>query len=77
MTAREAYLEALEHTKIVLGRNQHWFALIGWKSPSSGTEYGPIMVIVDGENAIEVSTKGEFLDVFPAAAEHYFPWIKP
>lgn len=76
MKIRKAYDIAIEKTKIDFGRQGHYFTWVGWRSPSSGEKFGPYLVTISGDEAIEISRKGNLKDIFSADAKHYFPWIE-
>jgi len=75
MNIRKAYDLALKKTHVEFGRQGHYFAWVGWRSPENGQKYGPYLVSVQGGEAIEVSRRGKFKDTYPATSRHYFPWI--
>jgi len=75
MNIRKAYDIAVKKTSVTFGRQGHYFALVGWKSPDSGQRSGPFLVTVQGGEAIEVNRHGKFKDSYPATSKHYFPWI--
>ena len=75
MTAGEAFDKAIAKNKLVF--NCFYFTMIGWKSPSDGTESGPFLVTKNGSSIIEVSQDIELKDIYSINADCYFPWIKP
>jgi hypothetical protein len=75
MTIAEAFESAVAKTSIKFGKNDQQFAMVGWKSPSSGVVEGPTFITLSNDRAIEVDRQGQFVDVFSANAQHYFPWV--
>lgn len=75
MTLKEAYLKAINKTKIIMGTQGHPFTMIGWKN-HAGRKQGPILITMDQNVCIEVNEKGKFLDIINCEAQNYFPWIE-
>lgn len=76
MKIKEAYTISVQTIKVAFGSDGHYFTTIGWKSPSTKRIHGPYFVTISGDQAIEVSRKGKFVNVFPAITENYFPWVE-
>jgi hypothetical protein len=76
MTVKQAFELAIEQHKFKVGANGHYFAQVGWKSPSTGTVSGPYIVHVNKTTCIEIDRNGNFKDSYGAKAGCYFPWMK-
>lgn len=74
-TIAEIFENAAARVSIKFGKNDQQFVMVGWKSPSSDDVVGPVFITVSGDRAVEVDRNGQFVDVFPSIAQHYFPWI--
>lgn len=74
-TVSEAWQESCNHGSMQFGHEDNHFAVVGWKSPSTGQLAGPFLVTISGDQCIEIGWNGCFRKAYPATTKNYFSWI--